>query len=1041
MSKIIDVGKELIAGSGNLIVGATEGLISVLGFAYDLYKLVRNGPEKQVFEDRKQMANGADTPRQFVYGHVRIGGQLVYWEPTGADSRYMHMIVVLAPHGMNQINEIYFNDTLAFDASGVAQGDFAGKATVVKVAEPRATALPEAVAALEEWTESHILIDHSYLYIRLDYDKDAFSRGMPSVSTVVQGKNDIYDPRTDSFGYTRNHALIVLDQILNKNGFNCIDTEYGTQSFIDGANICDEQVPASTGTENRYTLDCVLSFSNTPQSNVSSLLSAGAAGLSFDQGVFQYIAGKYVAPIVDYDESDLVGGLVFTTGLSKAQVANVAKGSFLDARQNFDKVQYKPIEITKYSAADGEELVLELNAPMTTSPTQARRMGKLAIEHSRFGVRLQASFKFKALQLIEGDRITLSIARLGWDKKVFRVLAGGYSISLTEGITMSLAEDAPEVWDWTEGEALDIPQAPSMILPDSGLNAPTNLSISESLYTTTNTSDTKTRAIFSWVSGGVRSAMFAAQYRPEGGDWETVSTDWRDDQITINDIQLGRHEFRVQGVTDLGRTSDWAVLVYTVIGKDSPPNNVSAINAAQKSYGLDVAWQPVTDLDVRLYELRLDDDFGQTGAIYSGSQSSFADIRRQSGITYYVRALDTSGNYSDMSAQVTPSITGPSAVPSINPNSINSNVQLQWGISDSVYPIATYEIRKGETYAASEFIGEVGGTFMPIQESQGGTYRYWVTPTDAAGQKGESRSAIAVADDPQDFFLRADSYLDLTAMDTLTDIAVGFGGGLKWSDTQLPWSDEALRWDEQPSADLIGPVNNTESFLDNMIRSGLTTDPTQVWSETTQAWNDTGEAWDNIGGDPYGQKELNGFTHWLDPSVANGIAEEVVDFEAVIASTRITLTIDYENMVAGATLTATISTSLDGIAWTEFAPNQLEVSASNFQYMRINIEIDAPNSTGLIKINSVRYRLDVKQKTDQGVANVLASDTSGTVVVFNKPFIDIDSITATPKAIDKKIAVVDYEDIGNQDRCTIYAYDIVTGARVDATVNWIVRGS
>lgn len=1041
MSKIFEAGKDLLVGGGNLIVGATEFLIGTLEFAYDLYKLIKNGLPEEVFEDRKQMANGPDTPRQFVYGHVRIGGQLVYWEPTGADSRYMHMIVVLAPHGLNAINEIYFNDTLAFNAAGVAQGDFIGKATLVKVAQPRTTALPEAVAALQEWTESHKLIDHSYIYLRLNYDKEVYSRGMPKVSTVVEGKNDIYDPRTDTYGYTRNHALIVLDQLLNKNGFNCTDTEYGIQSFINGANICDEQVPAAIGTESRYTLDCVLSFARTPQDNVSSLLSAGAAGLSYDQGVFQYIAGKYSEPVADYDEYDLVGGLAFTTGLSKSQVANVAKGSFLDANQEFNKVQYEPIEITKYSGADGEELVLELNAPMTTSATQARRLGKLAIEHSRFGVRLEASFKFKALELIEGDRITLSIARLGWDKKVFRVLAGGYSISLTDGITMSLAEDSPEVWDWTEGEALAIPVAPSMILPDSGLNAPTSLGISEALYFTTNITDTKTRAVFSWLSGGVRSAMFEAQYRPTGGNWEVLATDWRDTQITINDIQTGSHEFRVRGVTELGRPSVWSLLTYIVKGKEAPPSTIGSISAVQKTYGIEINWQPVVDLDVRLYELRLDENFGSTGAVYSGSQTSFSDIRRQTGITYYVRALDTSGNYSDDSALVMPTITAPTAVPSINPNAINSNVQLQWGVSESIYPISTYEIRKGEFYESSEFIGDVGGTFISVQEVTGGTYRYWVTPIDAAGQKGAPRSAIAVADDPQDFFLRADDYIDLNSMDTLTDMAVGFGGGLEWSDTQLAWDDLFTSWNDQARSTLIGPANNTETFAENMIRSGLTVDPDQLWSETAQPWNDISLAWDNIGGDPYGQKILNGFTHWLDPSLPSGLAEEIIDFEAVISSTRVTVSVDYVDLRGGATLLTTLSTSLDGVSWTSFATDQLEISASNFQYLRVAIEVDAPLSQGLIKINSIRYRLDVKQKTDQGVANVLASDTNGTVVYFNKAFIDIDSITATPKAVDKKIAVVDYQDVGNQDRCEIYAYDLANGARVDATVNWIVRGS
>ena len=1034
-----DIGSELESA-----VNTTIGIIGgAVGFLYGLYELAVNGMPEEVFEDRSQMSTGAGTPRQFAYGKSRIGGQLVYWEPTGPDSRFMNMIVVLAPHGLNSIGEVYFNDTLAFDAAGVATEDFAGIATIYKVAEPRTTALPEAVAALVEWTDSHVLNDHSYVYVQLDYDKDAYSRGMPRISCVVEGKNDIYDPRTDTFGYSRNHALVVLDQILNKNGFGAETTEYGVQSFIDGANICDELVAGiNATTEPRYTIDAVLSFGETPQSNMAMLLKAGVAGLSFDQGVFQYIPGSYVAPYVDYDESDLVGGIAFTTGLSKANVSNIAKGSFLDANQNFDKVQYEPIAPSSYLANDGEELILEFDAPMTTSPAQARRLGKLAIEHSRFGVRLQASFKMKALELIEGDRITLTIARLGWDKKIFRVLAGGYSISLTDGISMSLAEDAPAVWDWTEGEALDIPIAPSMILPDANINAPAGLNIVESLYTTTNAIDIKTRATIGWISGGVRSAMFEIQMRPTGGIWSVLSTDFRDTQIDVNDTVLGQHEFRVRGVTEVGRPSAWTTLVYTIIGKATPPNDIGVITAAQKTYGIDIAWQPVTDLDVRLYELRLDDNFGTTGAIYSGYQTLFTDIRRQAGATYYVRALDTSGNYSEISAQVTPSISAPLAVGSLLAGTIDNNVQLQWASAVSVYPVSYYVIRKGGLFASSAFIGEAAGTFQSIQEQTNGTFRYWVQPVDAAGQAGPEISAVASVDEPPDYLLRADAFVDLVNMDTLTDIAVGSGGGgLLWSDTLLLWSDEDLRWDNESSADLIGPVNNTESFLDNMVRSGLTFDPLQAWNDITQPWNDTGEAWSNIGGDPYGQKEVNGFTHWLDPSVASGIAEEVIDFGALIASTRITVVVDYDEMVAGATLTTVLSVSDDGISYTVFGDNQLEINASNFQFLRINLEIDAPGATGLIKVKSVRYRLDVKQKTDQGVSNVLASDTSGTVVLFNKAFIDIDSVTATPKSVTTKTVVVDFEDVANQDRCEIYAFNTLTGARVDATVNWIVRGS
>lgn len=1041
-------------GIGDALGGDFSGLFDVTAdfFTLGAYSkvnqivdLINQGAPEQTFQDRQQMATGSDTPRQFVYGNCRIGGQLDYWEPTGADSEFMHMIVVLAPHGLNAIKEVYFNDELAFDAAGVPTEAFTDLATIVKVAEPRLTALPDAVAALEEWTEAHILNDHSYIYVKLKYDRDAYSRGMPNISCVVEGKNDIYDPRTLTSGYTRNHALVVLDQLRNVNGFRVTDDEYLSQSFKDGADVCDEQFAAVTGTEDRYTIDGTLSFSSSPLDNMVSLLKAGAANLNFDQGVFQYIAGTYVAPLVahSFNESDLVGGIAFQSGASKADIINTAKGSFLDPTQDFEKVQYPFIKPSGYVTRDQEELTVEINAPFATSPAMARRLAKLQIEQSRFGIRAQLSLKMKAVELIAGDRISLNIARLGWVDKVFRVIPGGSSMSLVGGIELSLIGDDPSVWDWQEGEALELTPPPSLILPDAGINQPTNLFISESLYTTTNSSDVKTRALFSWVSGGVRSVMFEAQYRPTGGDFETLSTDWRDNQIMINDTQLGQHEFRVRGVTETGRNSAWTTLVYTIVGKDTPPNAVGAITGTQKNYGIEVNWQAVTDLDIKLYELRLDDNFGTAGALYSGLNTNFTDIRRAAGFTYYVRALDTSGNYSGSSAVITPTISSPSAVASLVADAIVNNVQLFWATSDSIYPIQTYRIRKGEDFATSVFLADVSGTFFSKAEDTGGTFRYWVQPFDAVGASGSEVSAVASVDNPQDYILRADSFIDLAAMDILTDVAVGQGGGgLPWNDTTTAWSDTTLRWDNQSSADLVGPANNTETFAENMTRSGLVApDPTLSWDDLTQPWNDLTLPWNSIGGDAYGKKIENGHLHWLDPSVAEGFAEEVVDFGALIASTRITVFVDYEELQPGATLTTVLSVSDDDITYTVFGDNQLEVSASNFQYLKVQLTIDAPGSNGLIKVNSIRYRLDVKQKTDQGLADVLASDTLGTVVFFNKDFLDIDSITGTAKDNLSKTIVVNFDDVGNQDRCNIYAFLNSTGARTDATVNWITRGS
>jgi len=105
------------------------------------------------------------------------------------------------------------------------------------------------------------------------------------------------------------------------------------------------------------------------------------------------------------------------------------------------------------------------------------------------------------------------------------------------------------------------------------------------------------------------------------------------------------------------------------------------------------------------------------------------------------------------------------------------------------------------------------------------------------------------------------------------------------------------------------------------------------------------------------------------------------------------------------------------------------------------MDINAPASKGIIRINNVRFRLDVKQKTDQGQADVFASDSGGTEVLLNKSFIDLDAVVATPKAVDAKIAVTQFDDVGNPDRFKVLVFDRATGNRVDATISWQARGS
>ncbi len=72
------------------------------------------------------------TSRRILYGEARIGGALTFIETTN-DDKYMHLILTLCDHEVEEIGEVQFNGTSipidAFDANGnVTSGDYKDRA-------------------------------------------------------------------------------------------------------------------------------------------------------------------------------------------------------------------------------------------------------------------------------------------------------------------------------------------------------------------------------------------------------------------------------------------------------------------------------------------------------------------------------------------------------------------------------------------------------------------------------------------------------------------------------------------------------------------------------------------------------------------------------------------------------------------------------------------------------------------------------------------------------------------------------------------------
>ncbi|HEV8036556.1 MAG TPA: host specificity protein J, partial [Yoonia sp.] len=71
-------------------------------------------------------------PREMIYGRTRKGGVIVFLHSTGAKDKDLHLVVVLAAHRVKSIGAIYFEGEEVIDASGAAQGRWAGKVAVEK---------------------------------------------------------------------------------------------------------------------------------------------------------------------------------------------------------------------------------------------------------------------------------------------------------------------------------------------------------------------------------------------------------------------------------------------------------------------------------------------------------------------------------------------------------------------------------------------------------------------------------------------------------------------------------------------------------------------------------------------------------------------------------------------------------------------------------------------------------------------------------------------------------------------------------------------
>lgn len=397
---------------------------------------------------RTQAVRQPITAHRIIYGTAKVSGPIVFAHTAADDAAvangYLYLIHVLAAHECEAIGDIYIGDTLSTDAK------FTGLARVTGHLGPAAqTVDTDWLAEIPAvWGVNHRLRGRAYLASRLKFDVTAFSSGVPNISTIVTGANDIYDPRDGSTGWSENAALCVAHYLTSERGLGIGWANIDNDTLIASANVCDEQVAiAAGGTLARYTCNGVVSLDTAPRDVIQQLLTAMAGTIVTIGGKWYIHAGSVTLGHIDLNEDDLRGDMTTVPKRPMRDRMNGVRATYIDPDQNWQPVDAPPRMDATYLAQDNSvELTRDLKFPFTTNLPTVQRLMKIELERNRRERVVMFPAKLTAMQLRPLSGVALTIDRYGWDREGMRVI--GWTLAEDGGIDLTLQVDDDYIWSW-----------------------------------------------------------------------------------------------------------------------------------------------------------------------------------------------------------------------------------------------------------------------------------------------------------------------------------------------------------------------------------------------------------------------------------------------------------------------------------------------------------------------------------------------------------------------------------------------------------------
>lgn len=1109
------IGSTLFAGTAVgafLMLGVTTGMASAVlligGLAYSSAKARQ---AKQQAKDQYNAAqvdrlvniSSAVAPRELVLGRVRKGGTVIYKASTGSVNRSMFVVIALAAHEVDAIEQIYLNDVLV-DVNvdgGVTTapywretnewGPAASYLTITKhLGQPGQTVDPQLLAAFPaDWSAANTLTGIAYLVVKGFYAETAFPSGFPNVTAVVRGAK-LYDPRTGLTVWSENPALMLRHVYSHAKFGKASVTAAEDTRIIAAANACDSSVSyGGAAACALYRAALVLPFGTAAKSAFDDLAQAMGGSWAYMGGALYLKAGVYTSPVLTLTDADLAviqrngaaeaqQPIAIAVHKERAQKFNTVKASIWDQAQDYKQVSLTPLAGSALVARDGVELVQEVTFPAIGYAAQALHVAGVMMRDARDPLMIELPCKLSVYHLELFDNVAVTLPRYGWLAKVFTVL--GRTWNSDGSLQLTLKETSAAITQ------MDATFAAQGFASNTNLPKPWEVATVGALTLTSGTAElllqadgtVTSRMRVTWPviydQAVLQSGQVEVQYRRAdyAGEWSVLTAPGADTSIVTEAVQdRVLYHVRARAKTRTGIGAWTATVLHQVIGKTAPPLDVAGLAYTLTDLSVTFGYTPSSEADYAGTVVRV-------GASWAtGVPVSAAWLLPAAGTyTAWAKHLDTSGNESLNAVSLSVTVPGPSA-PVVTYALSGPDEILSWTIPAGGFTVDRYEIRQGASWAAGVFVDTTKATGYRQKVTYADTRTYWVAAIDMAGNVGTAGALAANITSPGTVTAARADVVDNNALvywaapltgslpveryevrkgaSWAAGSVIGSNGNSTFTavfeqsgGTYTYWVaavDSAGNYG--PAVGIMAVVNQPPDYIlradINSVFDGAKSNALPFGGGLLLPVN-TAETWaQHFANNGYAtpQDQITaGKPLYIEPNTTTASYTEAIDYGTTLPATTISVTLNSTPVAGSVVASCQIQYSNTSASGPWTDGPAGATSCLATNFRWVRVVYSFTAAAGTNLLQINALNVKLAVKNrSDSGVGTVTDATNGLVVNFGYAFIDADSPMVQPQGATPLIAVVDFTDTPNPTSFRVYLYTMA-GVKTTGSFSWLVRG-